>query len=41
MTANLHLRILATLTRRYEQRIMNNVCRSDFGLNPTKVPIPP
>ena len=30
MTANLHHRILATLTRRYEQRIMNNVCRSDY-----------
>ena len=30
MTANLHHRILAALTRRYEPRIMNNVCRSDY-----------
>ena len=30
MTDNLHHRILATFTRRYEQRIMNNVCRSDY-----------
>ena len=30
MTDNLHHRILATLMRRYEQRIMNNVCRSDY-----------
>ena len=30
MTDNLHHRILATLTRRYEQRIMNNVCCSDY-----------
>ena len=30
MTDNLHHRILVTLTRRYEQRIMNNVCRSDY-----------
>ena len=30
MTANLHHRNLATLTRRYEQRIMNNVGRSDY-----------
>ncbi len=30
MTADLHHRILTTLTRRDEQRIMNNVCRSDY-----------
>ena len=30
MTANLHHRILATPIRRYGQRIMNNVCRSDY-----------
>ena len=30
MTADLHNRILATLARRYEQRIMNNFCRSDY-----------